>query len=363
MKGDFVGFTFDGIHSDEMGITRVSNGDRYDEDILPEIDNKTVEIPGNDGEYYFGSWYKNKEINIEVAFNSLTETQYQNLRRIFSTKKLKPLIFDEAPYKTYWVRAASAPQFHTVCFDNLTPLDSSDIIKLKEKWPVLDGTPSGERDVMIPRYSKKRNYKGEGTISFISFYPFGRCEKKFLNRYDNINKEEWAESSGLLLDKTFREEITEDGEQKTITLNIDTFEDGVAKLYNPGHLEAPFKIYIPFQGNTGKQIHFTIESLTRNIYIDNLQKNDNDRIDENRGTTGVFINTQNHLIEGVRKNSDNSFITSGFVYNEYIEGGDFFKIPLTPRPVDNSIEAINNCVISLETNAVNAEIFYDYLYY
>ena len=57
MSTDFTGFSFDGIHSSRLGIVRVSGGDRYDEGLIPEIDDKTTEIPGNDGEYFFGKMY------------------------------------------------------------------------------------------------------------------------------------------------------------------------------------------------------------------------------------------------------------------------------------------------------------------
>ena len=34
MKGDFLGFSFDGIHCSKLGITHVSSSDRYDEDLF-----------------------------------------------------------------------------------------------------------------------------------------------------------------------------------------------------------------------------------------------------------------------------------------------------------------------------------------
>jgi len=32
---DFVGFTFNGIHSSELNVVRVSDSNRYTEDLLP----------------------------------------------------------------------------------------------------------------------------------------------------------------------------------------------------------------------------------------------------------------------------------------------------------------------------------------
>ena len=57
IKGDFLGFTYNGIHSSELGIFRVSDGSRYTENLLPTIQDKTVQVPGADGTYYFGSYF------------------------------------------------------------------------------------------------------------------------------------------------------------------------------------------------------------------------------------------------------------------------------------------------------------------
>jgi hypothetical protein len=37
IKGDFIGFTFGGIHSSKLGLVRVSDGSRYNEDLLPPL--------------------------------------------------------------------------------------------------------------------------------------------------------------------------------------------------------------------------------------------------------------------------------------------------------------------------------------
>jgi hypothetical protein len=56
-SGSFLGFTYNGKHSSELGIVRVSDGSRFNENLLPTIQDKTVPVPGGDGTYYFGSYY------------------------------------------------------------------------------------------------------------------------------------------------------------------------------------------------------------------------------------------------------------------------------------------------------------------
>ena len=45
---DFMGFTFGDKTSESLGITRVSGGDRYEEELFPEIKDVTAEIAGID---------------------------------------------------------------------------------------------------------------------------------------------------------------------------------------------------------------------------------------------------------------------------------------------------------------------------
>ena len=56
---DFIGITFDGKHSiDDFGIYRTSDGNRYNENIIPPFNDKTADIPGGDGQYYFYTLHK-----------------------------------------------------------------------------------------------------------------------------------------------------------------------------------------------------------------------------------------------------------------------------------------------------------------
>lgn len=117
MKGDFLGFSFDGIHCSQLGITHVSSSDRYDEDLFPEVKDKTIEIPNNHGEYYYGSTYGTRTFEINIAYDSITEKQFRNIRRLFGTRKICELIFDERPYKVYYAKLESPIEMSYVCFD------------------------------------------------------------------------------------------------------------------------------------------------------------------------------------------------------------------------------------------------------
>ena len=44
-SSDYIGFTFNGVHSDTLGIKRTSEGSRFNENLLPTIQDKTVQVP------------------------------------------------------------------------------------------------------------------------------------------------------------------------------------------------------------------------------------------------------------------------------------------------------------------------------
>ena len=67
MKEDFTGFSFNGIHSSDLNIVRVSDGSRYGESLTPDFEDKIISVPGTDGSYYFGTQYRNKTISISIA--------------------------------------------------------------------------------------------------------------------------------------------------------------------------------------------------------------------------------------------------------------------------------------------------------
>lgn len=147
---DFRGFRFGKIHTSDLHLEIVSTSDRYEARILPNPTDNTSEIPGSDGQYYFGQTYKNREITCSIAFDEVSERDYRKIRQVFSTDKLQDLVFDEEPYKTWKAKLKSKPEFKSLCFTN---------------------KDTGERV-----------YKGEGKLSFICYYPYAFGFDKYIVR-------------------------------------------------------------------------------------------------------------------------------------------------------------------------------------
>ena len=310
LKGDFIGFSFNEHRSESLGIVRVSDGSRYNEDLVPTTQDKTVQVPGGDGFYYFGSDYTQRQFSINIAFDELTEKQFRELQQVFGTKELGKLVFDERPYKYYMVKS-SKPQLKYICFGK-------------------DG---------------ERIYKGEGTLTFTAYYPFAKSVFKFLEKeteketgkevyvlrktYPNI--EEWAEASGMKSQGSL-DKVPESPTEGIYSISV----------YNAGDLEADF--ILKFNGAPSNAINITLgqqdvgdKKAFLNLKSFSLKNTD----------TGFQINTKTNLIEGF-----NAEGLTGTLYNENITQGDFFKIP--PREEGYRISV---------TGATPIEIVYDYIYY
>lgn len=137
-SGDFLGFTLGDIHSSQLNITRVSSGDRYDDNLLPNFKDITAEVPGGDGYYYWDTFYGQKTFTLNFAYDDLRDEDLRALRQVFGFKGIKRLMFDEFPYKYYMVKCVSPPVFKYICFDHL----------------------------------EMRLYKGEGSVNLVGYYPY-----------------------------------------------------------------------------------------------------------------------------------------------------------------------------------------------
>lgn len=147
---DFRGFRFGRIHTSDINLEVVSTSDRYEARTLPNPNDVVADVPGSDGQYYFGSTHKNREITCNVAFNNVSERDYRKIRQLFATDKLQDLVFDEEPYKTWKAKLKSKPEFKSLCFTD------------KE---------TGERV-----------YKGDGKLQFICYYPYAFGLDKYVVR-------------------------------------------------------------------------------------------------------------------------------------------------------------------------------------
>lgn len=146
---DFMGFQWNGKHSSQFNLVRVSSGNRYDGNMLSGVTNNTTDIPGGDGQYYYNSTFQAKQFTIDCAFDKLTEQNLRDLSSWLACRELKELIFDEEPYKAYNVKISGKPDLKYLCFN--------------------------EYDAKVKEY--RRIYKGELKITFVAPVPFAHNAK------------------------------------------------------------------------------------------------------------------------------------------------------------------------------------------
>lgn len=297
---DFCGFSFNGHHSSEMGLVRVSDGSRYEDLVGANFQDKTATVPGLDGTYFFESNYTQKPFTINVAFDSVTEEQLRMIREVFNGKDMGPLIFDECPYKAYVVKLQSPVQLKYICFDKLVGRNNN-----------------------YNNYS--RVYKGEGTIQFIAYESYAHSVYKYLNQYSNeyTNKSEWATASRMRAatqedgKPTLQEGILDDSGSSSTNYNV----------YNAGDIPTDFKIYYTLS-NIRSQGVINLDLIPYNtLGIVETLRIDCSKIRAaaltNEDMIYILIDTKTHLIEGC----DVDYNPMGILLNDAIISGDFFKIP------------------------------------
>lgn len=108
------------------------------------ITDQSADFFGHDGQYYFGTVYKDRAFNISFAFDSLEESKLQLLKKVFQGEDVYELVFDETPYKAWDAKVNGSSKITYICFYE----------------------------------NGKRVYKGEGSISFICYSPYAHTPSK-----------------------------------------------------------------------------------------------------------------------------------------------------------------------------------------
>lgn len=360
--GDFTGFSFGGVHSSDLGITRVSGGDRYEEKLHPEVSDRTAEVPGLDGVYYFGSEHRERVFDITLGFDSLTEEQFRRLRTIFSTKEVKELIFDERPYKKYMAKIESPVELSFVCFDEPRKVIGAERkgIRITERTATTSSVISDVSeglDVTLSESTYQSFFSSDGTNTFeyrdSVWYLVEEEAEVELSNYgievtindpsvENIgfkvtnsttNGVTWEQVTPYTIDythvqriykgegkisfichypyaKSVFKELPEGSDEWAFSSGILSVSDysefdrydntsGIINIYNGGDLPANFSLYCPFLVSHSMKLKYYTSA---NTLGGQLNIGDITPLDNITGhnDVGFLINTSNGLIQGVQ---------------------------------------------------------------
>lgn len=323
-QGPFLGFTYNGRHSSELGIVRINTGNRAEMPLSPSFKDSTAEVPGGKGLYYFNTQIQQRQFTINFAYDDLTEEDVRELREWLNPLEQGELIFDEEPYKVYTVKPNTQPKLSYLVFNKEI---TTETFKLYEPSTVK---------------SSGRVYKGEGAIGLTAYYPYAKAPSKELSYYNSNTKEggfgsqdEWKIAAG------FDKEV-----------QLDSLE-----CYNRGDIETPvtlnFKVARDINtneavsGNVGIELYSgTISQIGTRIgyvYMDASKMSIN---------MNYTINSKLELITDI----------NGVARNDIIVASKFFYLP----PREKCFFNVNylSGYTGEQTNSTTAitNIDYDYLY-
>lgn len=323
-QGPFLGFTYNGRHSSELGIVRINTGNRAEMPLSPSFKDSTAEVPGGKGLYYFNTQIQQRQFTINFAYDDLAEEDVRELREWLNPLEQGELIFDEEPYKAYIVKPNTQPKLSYLVFDKGI---TTETFKLYEPSTVK---------------SSGRVYKGEGAIGLTAYYPYAKAPSKELSYYNSNTKEggfgnqdEWKIAAG------FDKEV-----------QLDSLE-----CYNRGDIETP----VALNFKVARDIN-TNEAVSGNVGIE-LYSGTTSQIGTRIGY--VYMDASKMSINmNYTINSKLELITdeNGVARNDIIVASKFFYLP----PREECFFSVNylSGYTGERTNSTTAitNIDYDYLY-
>jgi len=60
VSNPFVDFKYGDNYASDFHLIRTSDSKRYNDNLIPTLTDKTAEIPGADGMYFFNTYYKQR---------------------------------------------------------------------------------------------------------------------------------------------------------------------------------------------------------------------------------------------------------------------------------------------------------------
>lgn len=346
--GDFIGFQFGEHHfpDKENGfmLYRVSDGSRYTDPSVAQFQDTSTKIPGGDGTYYWDSFYTQRAITVQCAFDSLTEAQIRKIRQIFNGKAEDWLIFDETPFKKYRVKMQSPPQIKYLAFNE------------------------GE--------GKERIYKGEVTLNFISYTPYAIDNFKTTNVVVDIGQDSseitpigryyWYQDGGLNFSKYAASKSEWLPSVPLLEEPLTQSQPGWYWVYNPGDIPTDCKIRVNVADAIAAGTDFRIVIRIPNenqssTPITKMRFGQITRIDD--GDYFLEIDSSTNLIYGTSVNYEKT----GSLYNKFLTSGDFFKIPVSTKVPTPSNPQTYDCIAIAAMSSGSATfstfVDYNYLYY
>ena len=163
VTGDYLGFYFNGHHSSEFGIMRVSKSDVYTENLSTSFTNITKAPTASDKTISFGTHKSSIIFDIDFATDCMSLGDLEKIRQWINPKAYGEFYLDEEPNKKYLVKLYGNPTFSFI------PFEDQRKVPFKDRTYYIYGHDPSDLAVVSTRTDGRTIHKGEGTISFIAY--------------------------------------------------------------------------------------------------------------------------------------------------------------------------------------------------
>lgn len=203
MQNDYIDFKFGDHWASEFNLLAVSSSDRYTPPVYGNVNPNIATIMGKKGVYKWKTQINEKIFNINIAFDSVTIAQLNQIKQWLQPNKIQKLIFSEEPYKYYWAALNAEIDFSHL--------------------PFVEGEKQvGERTII------EGVYKGEMVISFVCIDNDGYSTEGTFEGLETENPSNTIKGNDFVLtdaDNDYIENLKIEGKSKQETKYNNTLSD------------------------------------------------------------------------------------------------------------------------------------------
>ena len=185
MDKAFISFTYGGKKIEDFGLIAVTVNDRLNRQTAPASEDYTTDYKMLHGQYYWGSHYNAREMEITLATDGMTQQQIDSFKYWFSPGEIRQLIMAEHPNRAIMARVQGTPQISMLPFQ-----------KQITKTIVDEGGQNKSYNITIIEY------KGNIELTFVMDQPFWYAKRNALGKYVKQNgtyvlADRWVDANGV----------------------------------------------------------------------------------------------------------------------------------------------------------------------
>ena len=219
MQNDYIDFKFGDHWASEFNLLAVSSSDRYTPPVYGSVNPNIATIMGKKGVYKWKTQVNEKIFNINIAFDSVTIAQLNQIKQWLQPNKIQKLIFSEEPYKYYWAALNAEIDFSHL--------------------PFVEGEKQvGERTII------EGVYKGEMVISFVCIDNDGYSTEGTFEGLETENPSSTIKGNDFVLtdaDNDYIEDLKIEGKSEQETKYNNTLSDTDFANVNSRSVEKAWK--------------------------------------------------------------------------------------------------------------------------